>query len=487
MRIDRRELLGGAGATTAMLCAPGRLLAAGNAELDPAAIRSDLDIIEAAYGALHPGLDRYLGQSGFAARIDELKRWAGRGQSPRAWFVELGRLTAAVRCGHSFPNPVNQRGAVIAAILDGRDRVPFAFRWIGGRMVVTRPLRKGVLLRPGQVIEAIDGTAAPELLRRLLPLARADGGNDGKRVALMQVDGTGRFGAFDVYRPLVSPVRGDGQVAVRSGGRTMLLPAMSDAERQAAQSGKTDEGGWSFALNDGVGVLTMPSWALYNSKWDWRGFLDQTVDRLIDEGARGLVIDLRDNEGGLDCGDHLLARLVERPLAMPAFERFVRYRRVPEALGPMLDTWDKSFRDWGEAARASDRPGFFRLVREGEGDGAEVIKPKGRRFAGKVAVLISPTCSSATFQFALAIKGKGIARLVGTTSGGNRRGINGGAYFFLRLPGTGMEIDLPLIGFFPTAAQPDAGVEPDILVAPSIADIIAGRDRAMAAAQRSLG
>lgn len=488
--IDRRTMIGSAGGTVA-LAMTQRLAAAAvppvTTMLTSAAMRGDLVILKAAFEALHPGLDRYLGSDRFAARIAELDRWALRERPAGAWFVELGRLTAAVRCGHSYPNPVNQSDGIVAALLDGRDRLPFAFRWIDGQMIVTRVLRDGVNLRPGQQIDAVDGTAAPELLRRLLALARADGGNDGKRMALMQVDGTGRFGAFDVYRPLVAPARGDGQVAVRTKGRSLLLPAMTDAERQRARPGSGGQHGWTFDLREGVGVLTMPDWAMYNSKWDWGAFIDQSVDRLIENGARGLVVDLRDNEGGNDCGNRLLARLIQRPLALPDYRRLVRYRRAPDALKPYLDTWDPSFRDWGDAARESDRPGFFRLVRKGETEDAATIDPAGRRFAGKVAVLVSATCSSATFHFALAVKGTGIATLVGTTTGGNRRGINGGAYFFLRLPGTGMEVDLPLIGYFPQTPQPDGGINPDIRIAPTIADVAEGRDRAMDAARKFVG
>lgn len=489
MRTDRRKFLGASGAAAAMSCWPTRSLAVAPAaedKIEPAAMIGDLAIVEQAYGALHPGLDRYLGRDRFAARITELKRWSAPGRSAGAWFVELGRLTAAVRCGHSYPNPVNQSDALMAAILDGRDRVPFAFRWIGGNMVVTRTLRGDVPLRPGQIIDSIDGTGAAELLRRMLPLARADGGNDAKRRALMQVDGTGRFGAFDIYRSLVAPARGDGSVLVRSGGRSLLLPGMSDAERQRAQANAGEREGWEFGVRDGVGVLTMPTWAMYNSKWDWRGFIDAAVDRLIDESARGLVVDLRDNEGGNDCGDHLLRRLVARPLAMPDYRSFVRYRKTPDALAPYLDTWDKSFRDWGDSARPSDRPGYFRLVRAGDSDTGDTIVPAGRRFKGKVAVLVSATCSSATFQFANAVKGQGIATLIGNTTGGNRRGINGGAYFFVRLPATGMEIDLPVIGYFPTRPQPDAGVAADIVVESTIADLAARRDTAMATARQGV-
>lgn len=57
-----------------------------------------------------------------------------------------------------------------------------------------------------------------------------------------------------------------------------------------------------------------------------------------------------------------------------------------------------------------------------------------------------------------------------------QRGINGGAFFFVRLPRTGLEADLPLIGQFPSRAAPDAGLEPNLLVETTALDIAAGRD-----------
>jgi hypothetical protein len=95
-------------------------------------------------------------------------------------------------------------------------------------------------------------------------------------------------------------------------------------------------------------------------------------------------------------------------------------------------------------------------------------------------VLTDAACSSATFQFAQVIRDTGIATLAGTATGGNRRGINGGAFFFLRLPACGLEVDLPLIGRFPATPQPDAGIEPDVTVPMTAADIAAGRDPVLA-------
>jgi len=165
---------------------------------------------------------------------------------------------------------------------------------------------------------------------------------------------------------------------------------------------------------------------------------------------------------------------------LPRFHQRVRYRRLDSALNGALDTWDDGFRDWKEAAVGPRADGFYDLVRVGAE--TDILRPRGRRFGRRVAVLVDASCSSATFQFAHAVRATGLARLVGETTGGNRRGINGGAYFFVRLPETGLEVDLPIIGYFPEGREPDAGVEPHDRIETSAADIASGFDRPLRAA-----
>jgi C-terminal processing protease CtpA/Prc len=218
----------------------------------------------------------------------------------------------------------------------------------------------------------------------------------------------------------------------------------------------------------------MPDWALYNSKWDWKAFIDNAFAELISRDARALIVDLRGNEGGLDCGDEILARCTGASIARTAYERRVRYRRIPPDLDPYLDTWDPSFKDWGaDAVPVDDR--FFRLI-EKDDDSRAPITPKGPRFKGRLIVIVDAVNSSATFQFAQAVRANRLGTLIGEPTGGNLRGINGGGFFFLRLPASGLEADLPLVGTFPMTPQPDAGIVPDIVIADTPADIAAGRD-----------
>ncbi len=67
----------------------------------------------------------------------------------------------------------------------------------------------GAGLAPGTLVEAIDGIPAQAILEHMLPLARADGHNDAKHIAPLQVQGTDHFEAFDVYFSLLYPERAD--------------------------------------------------------------------------------------------------------------------------------------------------------------------------------------------------------------------------------------------------------------------------------------
>jgi hypothetical protein len=326
------------------------------------------------------------------------------------------------------------------------------------------------------VVTHVNGVAAAELLEALLPYARADGGNDGKRRALLGVRSTQRLETFDIFHGLVfgAPAGGVHRLQLRSSATQRIdVPAWTLAQRDAqiVQPASADAPLWSWQMrSDGIALLTMDGWALYNSRWDWKTWLNTRLDELAaDTGARGLVVDIRRNEGGLDCGHEILARFLRAPSALPQ-RRLVRFRKTPEHLNNILDTWDDSFRTLGDNATVFDDR-FFALP-----ENNTTVQPSGKRIDKPLVVLTSATNSSATYAFAQRCKNSGAGRLVGETTGGNQRGINGGAFFFVRLPASGIEFDLPLIGTFAPTLQPDAGVVPDVPATTTAADIAAGRD-----------
>jgi hypothetical protein len=457
--------------------APARLVAAAD-------LQADAKLLRRAYEKLHPGLYRYRTKSQIDDAFAELEGEFARDRTLADAYLAIARLTTFVQCGHTYPNFFNQSQDVEQALLT-RPRVPFEFRWLDRRMVVTRSYADVPGLQRGTEVLAIDGRPVARILDALMPYSRADGGNDAKRVSNLEVQGYGRYEAFDVFFPLVLP-RDDSQpfaLEVRSapGARTqsLLVPAMAADRREFTEGAPRDAASpWTYReIAVGVGLLDMPTWALYNSKFDWERYLDRLFAELTAQGAGDLIIDLRANEGGDSVGDRILAHLVDQNLPAEPVVRKTRYRKVPDDLRPLLETWDPAFYDWGDAA-VDLGDGFYRLTKYDNDTGGAVVEALKPRYAGRVWVLIGAVNSSATFEFAAAVQRHRLGTLVGQPTGGNQRGITGGAFFFLRLPRTGIEVDLPLIGQFPVSDRPlpDAGLEPDVYVQPRVEDIATGRD-----------
>lgn len=484
MGIGRRRVVqAGAGAVTAALL-PTTLRGASATATD------DISLLREILVTLHPGLYRYSSPKKVDSDLMQLgKTWTA---SPElsSRYLNLSHFLASIKCGHSYANFFNQTQAVKDQLFSGPTRLPFAFKWIGSDMVVLRDQSGMTSLPRGTIITSVNGVRPRDILARMMPYVRADGNNDGKRRALLSMTGADEIETFDVFHGLLygPPANGLHRLHIRlpqDARETKLeVPALTLAQRQAFITAPDYRGAdavWQWTMRpDGIAVLRMDSWGLYNSSWDWSAWLNDRLDSL--NGAKGLIVDIRENEGGLDCGDIILARIAGRDIYKPQAERLVRYAKTPAHLNTYLDTWDNDFRDWKNQIAAKDAR-FFRLT---GGTAARISGAGLKKLSVPMAVLITAQNSSATFQFASLTQQLRLGTLVGETTGGNQRGINGGAFFFARLPESGIEFDVPLIGYFPAGRAPDAGITPDIKVALTADAIAVDADPQMQAAVRHL-
>ena len=414
----------------------------------PANHSSDAVLLEQALRALHPGLHRHQTPEQVDAHFAALRRDLSRdGVTTREAFLAISRLTAALRCGHTYPNPSNQSKAIRQALFENADQLPFTFRLDGRRMFVVAD--SSSTLAPGAEVTAIDGVPVPKILDAILPLIRGDGSNDGKRLHDLQ------SASFDLYYPLVFPSSAPrAEISIRGGQRGPLsVPRVTRAQRGDAKQSADDQ--WQFENDGKVATLRLGTFTTWTMKRDWRAFLRESFAAA--RGAEKLVIDIRGNEGGdSDVIDELLRYMTAKPIAVTSWRELVRYRTIPEELAPHVSSWDDSYRDFGELPEAGN--GFF-LRKEAT---PRTIDPAPQAFTGRLELLIDAANSSATFMLASIVKEQRLAKLIGRETGGNRRGTNGGRMVFLKLPSSGIEVDIPLVGYYPLTPQPDRGVEPDV-------------------------
>lgn len=405
--------------------------------LRAADLQSDAGILRKAYEALHPGLYRYSNKSQMDSAFAKLNQQLARDETLREAFLVFSEFAANVRCGHTQANSFNQSKELTQELFKGRTRVPFYFQWLNGRMIVTKDFSEQQAFPPGTEVVSINAIPAESILTRLMTVARADGANDSKRIAQLAVTGNSEYETFDIYYPLFFPIHTrQFEFIVRRPGSREQAHVAADAltfeqrtapikQREDARKGGSDVLFESKQLAGGSIYIKMPTWALYNSKWDWKRWLNQKIEGAAEDHAPALILDLRGNEGGDDVGNEVLSHLIDEPMTLSPMRRLVRYRKVPDDLIPYLDTWDKSFRDWGATAvdlpepwpTAPQEVSYLKLNRFDDDASGDVIKPSGRRFRGKILVLIDATNSSATFQFAQNIQSHHLGLLVGQPTG----------------------------------------------------------------------
>lgn len=451
---------------------------AGPDHLSSEEAKRDARVLVRALNELHPALTKYRTPEEIAAAFARFEARAGGARTRGEMFLAAAELTAAIRCGHTWPQPrFNQSPAVAALLTERADKLPLHLVFVEGRWLVTASADPAV--RPGDELLALGGIDAPNMAARMMPYLRADGSSDGKR--LVQLCHIGETSQMDFIWPLLHPPTGGFYEATvrHSDGASEKnrIAAITFAERKtrlAATGVKPQSDDWTRVTRGDTCVLTLPTFAFWNNPFDWRGYLDATFAELAKNETKFLVVDLRANEGGSgDIGPALLARLIRQPLKVPANLPYGAYERVPYILARYLDTWDFNFFDrTGRVEKEGERRYLLKTKVQAD----VTIEPHPQPFAGRTFFLIGAENSSATFLLARLVKLSGAATLVGQPTGGNLRGLNGGELCWVTLPASGVGVDIPLVAGIPPTPQPDAAIEPDVAVRRTFAGLAAGRD-----------
>ncbi|MEO8011267.1 MAG: S41 family peptidase [Dokdonella sp.] len=461
-------------------------------ELTAAQAKEDVQVLKRALAALHPALTKYRSATEIDVAFAAFEQRGHAARSAADLYLAATELAAAVRCGHTWTNVLNQHGAARAALLDPANKLPVQMKLVQGRWLV-RASADASITR-GDEILAVDGVPAKDMVERLMPYLRADGSSDGKRLRQLDHD-RGDYSQIDILWPLLEPPtdgiyrltvrRNSGSTAeVRVAAHTLAARRMALAAQGAAELSQA----WSFNVEGNLGVLVMPTWSFWRSDFDTDAFIEQAFARLTRNQVPNLVIDLRANEGGDGAiGHRLLSHLLDEPITIARKQNITRYERVPYSLARYLDTWDFSFFDRTgdvQPIAVGVAAGSYRV--ESKAAMPSTITPSESRYAGRVFVLIGAENSSATFSFADLVKRSKAATLVGQRTGGNQRGLNGGQVAWVTAPNSGVAIDIPLLAGDWNASTPDTGVEPDIVVEERFDAQRSGRDLEREAVRRAI-
>lgn len=196
-------------------------------------------------------------------------------------------------------------------------------------------------------------------------------------------------------------------------------------------------------LKGNIGYLRIATFAL-DSVGVW---IEQAMPRLM--GTNSLIIDIRENDGG-NTTLGLLNRLA-RDTTPTAAQRVRNYSAIDRARGI--------------------EPQSYEL-------GHELIRPEGAHYDGSVALLVGPRTFSAGEDFAAAFAQMHRGTIIGEPTGGNT-----GQPMFFPLPGGGSGRVRTKHDYYADGSEfLFVGVQPQLVVRPTIAGVRAGRDEVLEAA-----
>lgn len=460
----------------------------------PAQLAEDFSAFKKALTGLHPGLYRYTSPAQLEKRFNQLEAKLKTETTDSTLFRLLAEFASDIKCGHTYLNPLNQPKDVRSRFFEGRTYLPFYFRMVDGRMIVTGNL-SSQKLGAGSEIVKINGVPAGRIIERLLTVTTTDGLNtmEARRKSIeLGITRENTYQVFDIYFPLFFPLV-DSVYQIEAVERATRKPvkfevlAMTRAERFAETEKRygalpTYDDNWRFETRPHrTAYLKVPhslTWRL--KKVDYRKFLAAAFAEMRTKQVKNLIIDWRGNDGGDEAVGKLVASyLTARPIeCYDRKTRYVKSLKVDEDIFKYLTFYDEDLKQnlrnglpSAQFERSSNS--LFRVLGDSP---CQPIQPQADNFQGRVYVIADSTNASASFQFLRAVRENKLATIIGQASAGNLQGINGDNYALLRLPNSRFEIDIPLYFLAPPGPQPDAPLYPDHTVRPRVEDIAAGID-----------
>jgi hypothetical protein len=458
-------------------------------------LQADFAVFKKALTTIHPGIYRYNTHENLEKDFAELSGKLNREMSESEFFILTSQFLNKLKCGHTYTNFYNQDENLRERLFNQRNYLPFYFQIVDGKAIITNNASsKNIAV--GSEITKINGVAIKEIIEKLLTVTRADGNSTLEHrinsIGLSRNEAES-YALFDWYFPLFFPLKDEiytieaVDFATKKPTSFQIL-AMTKGERTAEMAKRygaspTYDDGWKFEIqNNSIGYLKIDNsitWRLKKIKF--KDFLADAFAQLRAKNIKNLIIDLRGNGGGsMDLGFELAKYLARKNLAPYAESRkLVRNIAAQTDLAKYLETYSDELR----SAIANGVPTtsyrkfddkYFEIIGR---ESYPQVTPYANNFKGKTHIIADSSNASATFQFLDYAQKNKLAKIVGQTTGGNKQGINGGNYFFLRLPNSRIEIDIPVYFSAPLKAQKDISVIPDVIVKKDVSDVGKNFDR----------
>ena len=440
-------------------------------EIPARLLQEDFQIMRHALEESHGGLYRYTSKADMDRTFERAFRKIDHPMSALEFWGLVVPVVAHIKDGHLFtlwPKDLLWRQVPL---------LPLTVRIFDSRLFVYRDYSSNARRLEGAQILSINGVSTKQLLKRMLPMYTGEGKS--RTAAPYRLGHYGNF-LVDLYALRIgSPFRIEYRDAIGKSDVTEIVGKPVD-ELQAASRARDPEPETTAELkflDDGkIALLTIRSFERYVDearKLELREFIRAALEQIHERGASSLILDLRDNSGGLDDpGAQLFSYLWDKPFeyytdkTMNALE-YDFFKYAPAAKPFPANLVEK---------RADGKYHFLKAP------GLGLQQPSQPHFGGRVFALMNGGSFSTTCEFlsTLPLHRRGV--LIGEEAAGGYYGCTAGFRQELVLPNSKVRLPLGMVTYYYAAAKYEhaaRGMLPDYHVTHTIGDLIVGRDRDM--------
>jgi hypothetical protein len=442
-------------------------------------LQEDFCIMRSALEQAHGAIYRYTPKIELDRRFDDVFRRIDRPMTALEFWQLVAPVVAEIKCGHTsvwWPKETQTQ------LLTGTPLIPLNVRAINNRLYVRRDYSNPEHDLEGAEIISINNVSGKVILKKMMQVLTGDGNSKTAKPYRL-----GHYGNFNVLLFAALKIESPFRITYRKHGvarRTIEIPGILVSEMGKAAASRDPEPNNNAEmkmLDDGkIAVLTIRAWYRYvdtQTKITFAEFLQKSFEQMYAKGTQSLILDVRDNAGGIDeLGKELFSYLSDKPFEYYAdlvinAREFDFFKHAPGAKPVPADLVELR----------SD--GKFHFVKHPNWG---IQQPQAPFFPGKIFVLMNGGSFSTTCEFLSVLHFHKRAVFIGEETAGNYYQNTSGMFNAdLVLPNSKLQMTVPLSTYYAAVAgyrHKDRGILPDYPVTYAASEVITRTDKEMSLA-----